>query len=296
MTPPRAHEVVRQALTPAGIADAARALLDDGYELWLASNETVIKTLELAPCGVPIAPLDFLGPYERSWKLEDLMRVYNVLNATAFGPKGIPLPNWVMIDLGLLPSAFLLVTLPKERVAAELTDPRHSDADRARIGQVLPAVLAEAQRLHYDGPIPVAGYCAAPTPAPGAWVGWSLCSAIPGLGTTAKGLALAAYRASTLTGVAQFSDPALRVHRKFGRMRLLAAVVDLHPVPGTMVYRTEVFADDDTGAGSPEPTMMLDAHDSAAHRALQDRLDAGAEIAILSPGLVDDRVPILELN
>ncbi len=110
--------------------------------------------------------MDFLGPYDHSWKLEDLMRVYNVLNATAFGPKGIPLPNWVMIDLGLLPSAFLLVTLPHAQAEAELTDPRYSDADRERIGQVLPAVLAEAQRLHYDGPIPVAGYCAAPTPAP----------------------------------------------------------------------------------------------------------------------------------
>ena len=49
-----------------------------------------------------------------------MMRVYNVLNATAFGDKGIPLQNWVMIDLGLLPSAFLLITLP--RTAAE--DPR----------------------------------------------------------------------------------------------------------------------------------------------------------------------------
>ncbi len=91
--------------------------------LWLASNQTVIKTLELKPCGVPIAPLDFLGPYDHSWKLEDLMRVYNVLNATAFGPKGIPLPNWVMIDLGLLPSAFLLVTLPRERVIAAADRP-----------------------------------------------------------------------------------------------------------------------------------------------------------------------------
>jgi hypothetical protein len=289
--------LARQALPPAGIADAARILLDDGYQLWLASNETVIKTLELQPCGVPIEPLDFLGPYEHSWKLEDLMRVYNVLNATAFGPKGIPLPNWVMIDLGLLPSAFLLVTLPKEQVEAELTHPRHSDADRERIGLVLPAVLAEAQRLHYDGPIPVAGYCAAPTPAPGAWVGWSLCSAIPGLGTVAKGLALEAYRAKTLAGVAQFYDRALRVHRKFGPMEMIAAVLDLHPVKHTMAYRTQVFG---SGEGSdhrgPTRTLMLDARDADAQWELQRRIDAGtSRFFILSPGLVDDRVPILEI-
>ena len=285
------------ALNPAGIASAARTLLEDGYELWLASNETVIRTLELEPCGVPIAPLDFLGPYDHSWKLEDLMRVYNVLNATAFGPKGIPLPNWVMIDLGLLPSAFLLVTLPKERVAAELTDPRHSDADRERLGLVLPAVLAEAQRLHYDGPIPVAGYCAAPTPAPGAWVGWSLCSAIPGLGTVAKGLALEAYRAKTLAGVAQFYDRALRVHRKFGPMEIVAAVLDLHPVKHTMAYRTQVFGSGVGGdRGGASRTLMLDARDLEAQWELQRRIDTGrSRFFILSPGLVNDRVPILEI-
>jgi hypothetical protein len=285
------------ALSPAGIADAARALLKDGYELWLASNATVIRMLELEPCGVPIEPLDFLGPYDHSWKLEDLMRVYNVLNATAFGPKGIPLPNWVMIDLGLLPSAFLLVTLPRERVVAELTDARHSAADRERLGLVLPAVLAEAQRLHYDGPIPVAGYCAAPTPAPGAWVGWSLCSAIPGLGTVAKGLALEAYRAKTLAGVAQFYDRALRVHRKFGPMEIVAAVLDLHPVKHTMAYRTQVFGSGEGGnRGGASRTLMLDAHDLEAQWELQRRIDTGrSRFFILSPGLVDDRVPILEI-
>ena len=280
------------SLTRSAVADAARVLLDDGYELWLASNATVIPRLDLQPCGIPITALDFLGPYDHTWKLEDLMRVYNVLNATAFGPKGIPLPNWVMIDLGLLPSAFLLLTLSPERAAAAMTDPRRSVAERERIAEVLPAVIAEAERLGHDGPIPVAGYCAAPTPAPGAWVGWSLCSAIPGLGTVAKGLALEAYGARSLAGVAQFYDRALRVHRKFGPMELIAAVLDLHPVRHTMAYRTAVFAAETDGE---EPTLMLDPHDLDGQRELQAKLDAGThEFFILSPGLVDDRVPILE--
>jgi hypothetical protein len=286
------------ALTRDGVADAARALLGEGYELWLASNATVIPTLDLAPCGIPITPLDFLGPYDHAWKLEDLMRVYNVLNATAFGPKGIPLPNWVMIDLGLLPSAFLLVTLSAERARATMTDPGRPVAERERIGEVLPAVLAEAERLGYAGPIPVAGYCAAPTPAPGAWVGWSLCSAIPGLGTVAKGLGLEAYGARTLAGVAQFYDRALRVHRKFGPMEVVAAVLDLHPVKHTMAYRTEVFGIGEGGDGaSATRTLMLDARDLDAQWELQRRIDEGASrFFILSPGLVDDRVPILECS
>jgi hypothetical protein len=278
------------SLTRSDIADAARRLLAEGYDVYLASNRQVLARLETEPFGVAVAQLDFLAP-PADWSVADLMRVYNVLNATAFGEKGIPLQNWVMIDLGLLPSAFLLVTLPAAGAVAALTEPGRPDAERRRIEAVLPAVLAEARRLNYEGPVPVAGYCAAPTPDPGGWVGWSLCSAIPGIGTTAKGLALEIYRASTLTGVAQFSDLGLRVHRKFGRMEVLSAVVDLHPVPHTLVYRTEIYEPDEERT----PTMWIDCRDLDAQREIQAKIDAGSSrFFIMSPGLVDDRVPILE--
>jgi len=279
------------ALDRADIAARAARLLDDGYELWLASNRAVLEALQQAPFGLPVTALDFLASHDAPWSVADLMRVYNVLNATAFGDKGIPLQNWVMIDLGLLPSAFLLVTLPHDRAAAALDDERLDDGARARIAGVLPAVLAEAGRLGYAGPIPVAGYCAAATPAPGCFVGWSLCSAIPGLGTTAKGVALEAYGATVLTGVAQFWDPSLRVHQKFGRMEIVSAVLDLHPVPNTMVYRTDVYVED----GGAAATILLDPRDGAAQREIQARIESGqSRFFVLPPGLVDDRVPILE--
>src|SRR6202012_5911540 len=188
--------VARVPLTRADIATQANQLLVEGYGLYLASNGPVLAQLETAPFGEAVTTLDFLeraGTGSEAWSVADLMRVYNVLNATAFGEKGIPLQNWVMIDLGLLPSAFLLITLPLAAVPAAITAPRLTAAARARAEQVLSAVLAEARRLDYRGPIPVAAYCAAPTPIPGSWVGWSLCSAISGLGTTAKGLGLEIY-------------------------------------------------------------------------------------------------------
>jgi hypothetical protein len=288
----------------ADIAGSAQAVLDDGYGLMLASNGEVLERLDAAPFGVEVELVDFLAAAQRDWDVADLMRVYNVLNETAFGDKGIPLQNWVMIDLGLLPSAFLLITLPLARVRALLPEGSHGEGGHAEGGhaegghtegsrtqRVLSAVLAEAVRLGYDGPIPVAGYCAAPTPVPGGWVGWSLCSAIPGLGTTAKALGLAAYRARTLTGVAQFCDPSVRIHRKFGRMQVLAAVVDLHPVPCTMIYRSEL-GEDDLGE---RPTMMINCHDTEAQREIQRKIDAGtSRFYILSPGLADGQVPILE--
>jgi hypothetical protein len=280
-------------LTRADIAGSAHRLLADGYQILLVSNGAVLARLNAAPFGLAVTSLDFLAARDEARDVADLMRVYNTLNETAFGEKGIPLQNWVMLDLGLMPSAFLLITLPAGRAAAALTDARFSDPQRTRIQSVLEPVLAEAHRLGYEGPIPVAGYCAAPTPVPGGWVGWSLCSAIPGLGTTAKGLALEVYGASRLTGVAQFFDPALHVHRKFGRMRVLAAVVDLHPVPNTLIYRTDVYDDDD----GQSPTSMMDCRDGAAQRELQAKIDAGvAKVYVLSPGLVDDQVPILETS
>ncbi|MHB1833751.1 MAG: hypothetical protein ACYCXW_02170 [Solirubrobacteraceae bacterium] len=212
------------ATLQADIATQARQLLKGGYELHLASNHDVLAHLDLSPLGIPLAPWDFLAATDVHWTVADLMRVYSVLNAVSFDVKGIPIPTWVMIDLGLLPSAFLLVTLPREHAARVAADARAVGHPAGlRTATILDAVLAESDRLHYEGPVPVAGYCAAPTPDPSAWVGWSLCSAIPGLGTLAKGLALTAYRARTLTGVAQFSDHGLRVHRKFGRMEILRA-------------------------------------------------------------------------
>ena len=98
------------------IAARARALVADGYALYLCSNQDVLARLETSPFGLPVMGLDLLGPPQNPWTEADMMRVYNVLNATAFGDKGIPLQNWVMIDLGLLPSAFLLVTLPPSAI------------------------------------------------------------------------------------------------------------------------------------------------------------------------------------
>ncbi len=117
----------------------------------------------------------------------------------------------------------------------------------------------------------------------------------PGLGTTAKGLALEAYEARTLTGVAQFYDPALRVHRKFGPMQLLAAVLDLHPVRHTMAYRTEVFAPTRARAGGRRADRdARPARPRCPARAAAQARRGTHELFILSPGLVDDRVPILE--
>ena len=74
-------------LTRADITASAEQLLDAGYGLWLVSHAPVLAQLDTQPLGVEVAGLDFLAPGERPWRVADLMRVYNVLNATPSAPR-----------------------------------------------------------------------------------------------------------------------------------------------------------------------------------------------------------------
>ena len=68
------------------------------------------------------------------------------------------------------------------------------------------------------------------------------------------------------------------MHRKFGPMEMVAAVLDLHPIKHTIAYRTEVFG---SGEGRDHRratrTLMLDARDLDAQWELQRRIDAGTK-------------------
>jgi len=279
------------ALTRADIAASAEQLLDAGYGLWLASNRDVLAQLRHEPLGVEVAALDVLAPHDRGWRIADLMRVYNVLNATSFGPKGIPLQNWVMIDLGLLPSAFLLITLSAQRAADALSDLRLPAAQRDRVAGVLPAVLAEAERLGYAGPIPVAGYCAAATPVPGGWWAGRCARRSPGSARPPRGSRSRPTGRRRSPGLPSSPIPPCGCIGSSAACGCWRRSWSFTRLPHTLVYRTDVFAED---PAEPDPTLMVDARDSAAQRALQDKLDAGEELFILSPGLVEGRVPILE--
>jgi hypothetical protein len=278
--------------TRASVASTAASLIDEGYGLYLVSRGPVLDCLDSAPFGLPVTLVDFLVPAELPWHAHDFIRLYNKLNSVLFGTKGLALDYWVMIDLGLLPSAFLLIAIPRALLLRMLDDGRLTPQQEALVRERIAPLLVEADDLGFHGPIPVAGYCAAASPMPGHWIGWSLCSAMPGLGTIVKGLALEAYRARTLTGVTQYGNPALRVHRKFGPMRVLCADLDLHPAPHTFVYQTDVYAEDKMHT----PTFLMHSDDTDQQRRLQARIEAGGHaVQILAPGLDrDGRVPVFE--
>ncbi|GGL09045.1 hypothetical protein [Mangrovihabitans endophyticus] len=278
--------------------DHLHKLTGHGVEFFLASNETLRPHLNEAPYGHKLSWLDFTDTADKGWDTGEFLNLFNIINGIAFGDRGIPMPQWVMVDLILMPSAAVIAGLPQDAFAAMVERSTFSfDTD---VKQHLRAVRAGMVDSGYRGPVPVGGYCAAPSAAPGTWVGWSLWSLMPsvGLGHAAKALALSAYRARKLDGVTQYDNSALKVHTRFGALRILVATVPFHTSPGSFVYESDFTVAPPGAAG--EPTFWLDPFDYDRQRAMQKDIEADrCRFYVLPPGHVRRdgavRVPILEV-
>ena len=277
------------------LAEAIQKVADQGFEFYVVSSEAVREHLNLTPYGQPVTWLDFSRAVQYGWSTHEFLDQFHVMNGIAFGPRGIPMPRWVMIDLALMPSAALITAMPQDAYEVMV----HT----AALGVVAPRlieVLESARKNGYTGPIPVGGYCACPSAAPGRWVGWSLWSVVPGvgLGLAAKALALSVYRARQLDGVTQYDNAAIRVHARFGRLRVVAATVPLHTAAGSFRYENDLTQP--AGEELRSPTFLLDPADLARQQAMQSSIEAQeADYFILPPGLVVDSgrtvVPVLRV-
>lgn len=285
--------------TPTALSHAAQSLRAHGFEFYLVSRTTILKQLDHAPLGVPVTPLHFLQPDSNDWHTADFIRLFHSMNTHAFRARELPMPPWVMVDHGLLSSAFMIIACEREALAELARDPSWSERQR----EVVANLIAEAGQLGFDGPIPVAAYCAAPTADRDRWTGWSLCSVLPrrGLAFVAKGLGLGAYRTRFLDGVTQYDNSALRIHTQFGRLRIRAAVVDLHSAPHSLLYETDVvrWSQEDADHDAEEqPTWLVGATDAAKHAEMHEMIYSGTHVLfILPPGLIVDGsqtlVPVL---
>ena len=279
-----------------GFADNLTDLTGHGLEFYLASNASLRPHLNETPYGHKLTWLDFTDTADKGWKTAEFLNLFNVINGIAFGDRGIPMPQWVMVDLILMPSAAVIAGLSQDAFAEMIetsTFPFDSD-----VKGLLRKVQDEFRASGYAGPIPVGGYCAAPSAAPGTWVGWSLWALMPkvGLGRAVKALALSAYNTHKLDGVTQYDNAALKVHTRFGALRVLVATVPFHTSPGSFVYESDFTLA--PGATAPEPTFLLDPFDYDRQAAMQREIEEGrTEFHVLAPGhLVENGttyVPIL---
>jgi hypothetical protein len=154
------------------------------------------------------------------------------LNTLAFDQAGLGMPQWVLLNLALAPSALLVAAVQPGKlrsIARRQADPRRWK---------LEALLDRAIACDHAGRVPIAAYCAAPTAEPSRWFGWSASSLLEHQGFILKGLALGAYRPTVLNGIAQYGDAAaLKMHVKFGPMRIRnPSLLGVHELPGSFFY------------------------------------------------------------
>jgi hypothetical protein len=146
-------------------------------------------------------------------------------NARAFG--GMAIPAWVQLDCATLPTAMIGFA----RRAADVDSDLRTDLCR-RAGL---AAIDDRDLL------PLAEFCALPTPRHGHVVGFSLFSLVPGLGLRAKALGLLVQQATTQTGITQVDNTALRTHCRLGVLHIDQVGVQVHSKPGsTLVYTLTV--------------------------------------------------------
>lgn len=282
-----------------GFADNMQKLQARGLEFYLASNDTLRPYLNEAPYGHQLTWLDFTETTgTKGWDTGAFLNLFNVANGIAFGDRGIPMPQWVMIDLILMPSATVIAALPQSLFLQTLETSAFDDEMKKHLRRL----YETAKASDYTGPIPIGGYCANPSAAPGTWVGWSLWSVMTnvGLGRALKALALSAYQAEKLDGVTQYDNTALRVHTRFGRLRIMVATVPFHTSPGSFVYENDFTVPPVADPEPEEPTFLLDPFDHERQRAMQKAIEAREHTYyVLAPGHVvrdgASYVPILEL-
>ncbi len=269
-------------------------LNDLGVETLVVSGRSSLDQLDLSPFGVKLQAVDALNHHEK-WNLGDFLQLYNFMNGLAFGGRGMAMPHWVMVDLALLPSGIVMAGIKAGKLGAQLQSDRIDDRARGSIF----ALMAEAERLNYDGPLPVAAYCATPTVEPGRWIGWSLCSILPGLnlGHTVKKLALEAYRVRYLDGIVQYDNASLPIHTRFGALRLKMARLVVHPTPYSFMYETDLSLS--ASDWSQKPSFLLRPFDTTKQLEMQERIDAHERsYFILPPGAVrkghETFIPVLE--
>jgi hypothetical protein len=267
------------------VASRCFELAELGVEFFLAASPANLACFDMEPLGVALTPLPFLTA---DWRHDDLLRLWNQMDAYAFGPREMPMPNWVLVDHALMSSGLIIAACAENKLDGILGRFNVAESERG----ILNLLLADIHAQGYRGPVPIAGYCAAPTADHGRWMGWSMCSAIPhaGLGFAVKALGLEAYRAKVVTGVTQYDNLSLRSHVKFGPARIEAAVVDLHTARGSLVYSSDVEAWRNGTVATqtaPEPSFLVAAGDRERHLELQRRINTGRErLEIIEPGMI----------
>lgn len=231
--------------------------------------------------SLDLAPFGRTAQYFDAEHHPQLVERYRAANLFSF-PGELALPGWVLSDLYLLPGAIGLLVCPARSLK--------------------PAVRKRLE-LGLDDEAIAAAYLAAPSVTPGLFIGVSLFSVDPGIqaGTWVKALTLKMLRAKKLRGVAQWSNPSVRVHTRMGSIRVVGRVPGIHEFRSrSFVYESDLTDEAQWTAAmgrklSVAPTRKIKSDDMEELGKVLDRVEAGERIMIPPPGLdLDGNVLICE--
>jgi len=167
----------------------------------------------------------------------------------------------------------------------------------------------------YAGLVPVSLFVLVPMLVPGAFLGYTLCSANQvapgvapaGLRLLTAALGLRVFPVRTLYATTQWRSPTLAIHARFAPLELLTAYTPAHTLCATLTFRFE--ASDDriaaalagesrtpASAATASPTLrLLDADDEAQMREVQAEIEAGARFSIVGPPVREGAATLVPL-
>ncbi len=197
------------------------------------------------------------------------------LDGKAHGDSALAAEGWVMLDCGLLPSAYVGLGKLVENCSAEVKE-------KLGVGP------------NYEGIVPLSEYCIIPRVISGSWVSHTLATIDQGkrLGFLTKVIGLKLFNVGHYIGVAQYTNPALKTHTLLGDLQLKTAMAPIHDYPDmTFVYEQWVYQSllehlPLTVEQPREPDFFLDPSNLREKQALQRSIEKGDTYYIISPGHV----------
>jgi hypothetical protein len=253
----------------------------ENYIVYVAGPEKHKKCLELSPYGLKTVFIDMMDESNN-----DFFEILNQMDGLAYGDKSLAMPKWVSVDCALLPSVIIGLAKPYGAV-----DQKIIESFEIPDG--------------YKGFVPLTEFSAIPKLEKDTFVAHTLASIENGkhLGLMTKALGLKMLNAHNVYGIAQYSNPSLRIHSKIADMEIVDPKCSIHSSGSTFIYRSGVNQERlwNILHGKPEPAgeydMLIDPSDPKDLGFLKDSAKKSSPCRIINPGqIVSDGkmyIPIL---
>ena len=245
-----------------------------GLEPYLVAAPHNASRFDLRPFGLEIPQSNMIDPTRVD--SASFCTALQTLDRLTFGPEGMPMDKWVFYDICYMPGGVFGFGLRVKDAPDDLRS-LFGDADENTL-------------------LPLTMYGAIPMAIKGAWMGHNLCSVgnrikgrnLRGLGTIAKAIGLKCFQSRHFYGATQWGSIALKVHVKFGPLKLYTAFTPAHSEPHTLTYGFEctdqalltAMGHPEFDFERPQAELWINSEDEDAMIHLQDRIENGEQFVI----------------